>query len=71
MLDNMISNPYPTKAEVLDITNAVLDGASVTMLSGETAIGKYPLNSIRVMSKISSVTMLNKFDQKKKTHGIF
>ena len=65
MLDNMISKPYPTKAEVLDISNSVLDGASATMLSGETAIGKYPIDSIKVMSKISSVTIHDKFISKK------
>ena len=61
MLDNMITNSYPTKAEVLDISNSVLDGASATMLSGETAIGKYPIESIKVMSKISAVTIKDKF----------
>tara|TARA_B100000686_G_scaffold149590_1_gene156879 strand:- start:45547 stop:46977 length:1431 start_codon:yes stop_codon:yes gene_type:complete len=54
MLDNMINNPYPTKAEVLDISNSILDGASATMLSGETAVGAYPVESIKVMSNISS-----------------
>ena len=54
MLDNMISNSYPTKAEVLDISNSILDGATATMLSGETAVGKYPIESIQVMSKISN-----------------
>ena len=57
MLDNMISKPYPTKAEVLDISNSVLDGASATMLSGETAVGDYPIEAIKVMSEISEVTV--------------
>ena len=63
MLDNMIDNSYPTKAEVLDISNSVLDGASATMLSGETAAGKYPVESIKVMSEISSVIMREKFNK--------
>ena len=54
MLDNMITNSYPTKAEVLDISNSILDGATATMLSGETAVGKYPVEAIRVMSNISN-----------------
>lgn len=62
MLDNMVVNSYPTKAEVLDISNSVLDGASATMLSGETAVGKYPIEAIKVMSKISSVTLKDKFE---------
>ncbi len=66
MLDNMITSPNPTKAEVLDISNSVLDGATATMLSGETAVGKYPVESIRVMSKISSVTIKNKYENEKK-----
>ena len=41
MLDNMIKNPYPTKAEVLDISHSIQEGATATMLSGETAVGKF------------------------------
>ena len=52
MLNSMIENLFPTKAEVADISNAVLDGASAIMLSGETAVGKNPLESIKVMHKI-------------------
>ena len=44
MLDNMIENPYPTKAEVLDIYNSINDGATATMLSGETAVGMHPID---------------------------
>ena len=51
MLDNMISNPHPTKAEVLDISNSVLDGATATMLSGETAVGKYPIILLKLCLK--------------------
>ena len=57
MLDNMIKNPYPTKAEVLDIYNSVSDGATATMLSGETAVGNYPLDSIKVMKRIAHTNL--------------
>ena len=53
MLHSMIENSFPTKAEVSDITNAVLDGSAATMLSGETAIGAHPVEAVRVMRKVS------------------
>ena len=59
MLHSMIENPFPTKAEVTDISNSVLDGCSATMLSGETAVGKYPEDSIKKMKEISFVSSLH------------
>ena len=53
MINSMIENPFPTKAEVTDISNAILDGASAIMLSGETAVGAYPFKSVEIMQKIS------------------
>ncbi len=53
MLDSMIRNPRPTRAEASDIANAIHDGTSVIMLSGETAAGKYPIESLEIMSKIA------------------
>ena len=59
MLESMVNNPAPTRAEVTDIANAIIDGTDAVMLSEETAVGKYPIEAVRVIRKIAAATEKN------------
>ena len=61
MMESMIQNPTPTRAEANDVANAVLDGADTVMLSGETSVGKYPIQTIRNMQMIIDSTETDEF----------
>ena len=69
MLHTMIKNNFPTKAEVVDISNAVLDGCSATMLSGETAMGNFPIESVSLMRRVADACF-EQMKQIKKSNSI-
>lgn len=72
MLDSMMKNPRPTRAETTDVANAIYDGTSAIMLSGETAAGLYPVQAVKTMAKIAECTELDiNYKQRLKKRDVF
>ncbi len=61
MLESMVESPTPTRAEVSDVANAIIDGSNFVMLSAETAVGKYPDKAVAMMGNIIKFTEKNSY----------
>ncbi|MBN2000376.1 pyruvate kinase [candidate division KSB1 bacterium] len=67
MLESMLENPFPSRADVSDVANAIYDGTDVVMLSGETSVGKYPVQCVEMMARIGDYVERTKRYKEKKT----